>query len=52
MLEGSWQPKRSVILEFPSVEKAKAWWGSTDYGEAKSIRQKAAKTSLVVVEGV
>ncbi|MFL5441248.1 MAG: DUF1330 domain-containing protein, partial [Myxococcales bacterium] len=52
VLEGSWQPKRFVILEFPSVEKAKAWWGSTEYAEAKSIRQKAAKTSLVVVEGV
>ena len=51
VLEGSFQPKRFVILEFPSVEKAKAWWGSTDYAEAKSLRQKAAKTSMVVTEG-
>jgi uncharacterized protein (DUF1330 family) len=25
-LEGEWSPKRMVIVEFPSVEKAKAWW--------------------------
>ncbi|MFL5377932.1 MAG: DUF1330 domain-containing protein [Myxococcales bacterium] len=52
VLEGSWQPKRFVILEFPSVDKAKAWWASSEYAEAKSIRQKAAKTSLIIVEGV
>lgn len=51
VLEGSWQPKRLVVLEFPSVEKAKAWWASSDYSEAKDIRQKSAKTSMVIVEG-
>lgn len=52
VLEGSWQPKRLVILEFPSVEKAKAWWDSTDYAEAKRIRQESAKTGMVMIEGV
>jgi uncharacterized protein (DUF1330 family) len=52
VLEGSWQPKRLVILEFPSVEKAKAWWDSTDYADAKRIRQESAKTEMVIVEGV
>ena len=52
VLEGSWQPKRLVILEFPSVEKAKAWWDSIDYAEAKRIRQECAKTGMVIVEGV
>jgi len=51
VLEGSWQPKRLVVLEFPSVEKAKAWWASSDYAEPKDIRQKSAKTVMVVVEG-
>jgi uncharacterized protein (DUF1330 family) len=52
VLEGSWQPKRLVVLEFPSVEKAKAWWDSTDYTEAKRIRQESAKTEMLIVEGV
>ena len=51
VLEGSWQPKRLVILEFPSVEKARAWWGSSEYAEAKSLRQASAKTQMVLVEG-
>ena len=25
-LEGSWQPKRLVLIEFPSVEVARQWW--------------------------
>jgi uncharacterized protein (DUF1330 family) len=51
VLEGSWQPKRFVILEFPSVEKAKEWWASSDYAEGKKLRQACAKTNMIVVEG-
>jgi uncharacterized protein (DUF1330 family) len=25
-LEGDWQPKRVVVLEFPSLAQARAWW--------------------------
>jgi uncharacterized protein (DUF1330 family) len=50
-LEGDWSPKRMVIVEFPSVEKAKAWWSSTEYAEAKALRQATAKTQMIVVEG-
>lgn len=52
VLEGSYQPNRMVILEFPSVEKAKAWWGSIEYAKAKSIRQSCSEGDLVVVEGL
>lgn len=51
-LEGDWQPERVVILEFPSVEKAKAWWSSDLYAPAKAIRQRTAKTRMIVLEGV
>ncbi|MBX2911462.1 MAG: DUF1330 domain-containing protein [Cyclobacteriaceae bacterium] len=50
-LEGDWSPGRLVILEFPTLEKAKAWWGSPGYTPAKLIRQKASKTRMIVVEG-
>jgi uncharacterized protein (DUF1330 family) len=50
-LEGEWSPKRLVIVEFPSLEKAKAWWASSEYAEAKALRQATAKTKLIVVEG-
>ncbi len=50
-LEGSWQPKRLVVLEFPSVAKAKQWWASDEYHDAKALRQRTAKTEMIVVEG-
>ncbi len=51
-LEGDWYPQRMVVLEFPSVERAKEWWASPGYSKAKDIRQKAAKTKMIVVQGV
>jgi uncharacterized protein (DUF1330 family) len=39
------------MLEFPSLEKAKAWWSSDIYAPAKAIRQSASKASMIVVEG-
>jgi uncharacterized protein (DUF1330 family) len=51
-LEGTWSPKRLVILEFPSVERAKAWWSSAEYAEAKALRQASARTQMIVVEGL
>jgi uncharacterized protein (DUF1330 family) len=51
VLEGTWSPKRLVILEFPSVEQAKAWFDSPEYAPARRIRQKASRSNIVVVEG-
>jgi len=51
-LEGNWEPERVVLLEFPSVERAKEWWSSQEYSKAKEIRQRTAKTKMLVVEGV
>lgn len=50
-LEGDWNPQRIVVLEFPSVEKAKKWWASEEYAPAKAIRQSASKTKMIVVAG-
>ena len=51
-LEGSWHPKRIVVLEFPSMARAKQWWASDEYHVAKALRQRAAHSELIVVEGV
>ena len=52
VLEGTWQPKRLVILEFPSLAQAKAWVNSPEYAPARRIRQQASRSNIVVVEGV
>jgi uncharacterized protein (DUF1330 family) len=51
-LEGDWKPERIVVLEFPSVARANEWWNSETYGKAKAIRQRAANTKMIIVEGV
>ncbi|MDT7603887.1 MAG: hypothetical protein QOF61_1884 [Acidobacteriota bacterium] len=51
-LEGAWSPKRFVIVEFPSATRAKAWWDSAEYAEAKALRQASARTEMIVVEGL
>lgn len=52
-LEGAWDPKRVVVLEFPSTDQARAWWHSKQYSEAKIIRNKAASNvKMLLVEGV
>lgn len=50
-LEGSWDPGRIVVVEFPSLAKAKAWWSSEGYAPAKALRQSASTTRMIVVEG-
>jgi uncharacterized protein (DUF1330 family) len=51
ILEGTWSPKRLVILEFASVDQARAWWDSPEYAPAKAIRQRSARTEMLIVEG-
>ena len=51
-VEGNWNPKHLVVLEFESMEQAKQWYGSPEYVRAKEIRLRAASTNVVFVEGV
>jgi len=51
-LEGDWAPQRLVILEFPSVAQAKAWWDSPEYRPLREMRQRTTLSRMVVVEGV
>lgn len=49
--EGAWRPKRFVVLEFPSLERANAWYDSPEYAPAKALRQATSTADLVMVEG-
>ena len=51
-LEGTWQPKRLVILEFPTIEAARQWYASDDYAPAKALRQATSTGDLVLIDGV
>ncbi len=51
-LEGGWAPQRFVMVEFPSVELAKAWWDSPEYAEARALRWATAESMMIVAEGI
>ena len=51
VIEGEWHGDRTVILEFASVEAARAWYESAEYGKAKPLRHAAADTNAVIVSG-
>jgi uncharacterized protein (DUF1330 family) len=51
-VEGDWNPERVVVVEFPSVERAKEWYASPEYQEIVGLRLRAAPSNTVLVEGV
>jgi uncharacterized protein (DUF1330 family) len=51
LLEGQWPGERTVLLEFPSVEAAQAWYDSDSYQAAKPLRQAAGTTHAVILSG-
>jgi uncharacterized protein (DUF1330 family) len=51
-LEGDWQPKRIVVLEFDDLEAAKRWYASPEYREARDIRAGAATMRMIAVAGL
>jgi uncharacterized protein (DUF1330 family) len=51
-LEGEDIPKRVVVLEFPTAERARAWWDSPEYAPLRSLRNSASRGTLYFVAGV
>ncbi|MBB3290625.1 MULTISPECIES: DUF1330 domain-containing protein [Rhizobium] len=51
-LEGNWSPRALVIVEFPDIEQAKAWYRSPEYATALDIRDRALTRNLLLVDGV
>jgi uncharacterized protein (DUF1330 family) len=51
-LEGDWEPKRVVVIEFESLERAKEWWASDQYAAPKALRQSASTARMIVAKGV
>ncbi|UCE32494.1 MAG: DUF1330 domain-containing protein [Burkholderiales bacterium] len=52
VLEGGWAPRRTVVIEFPSMEALTAWYESPEYRPLRELRQRVADSRLVAVEGL
>ena len=50
--EGTPPGERTVVIRFPSYEKARAWYHSAEYAEAKALRMSASTSVQTIVEGV
>ncbi|OBY31056.1 DUF1330 domain-containing protein [Mycolicibacter kumamotonensis] len=51
VLEGDWHGNQTVVLEFESVEAARAWYHSEGYQQAAKLRQAAADCNAVILSG-
>jgi uncharacterized protein (DUF1330 family) len=50
--EGGWDPKRVVVLEFPTMDQAHKWYHSPEYAPVLATRLKCAQAKLILVDGV
>ena len=50
-LEGPLETNRVVVIEFPTLAQAKAFFNSEQYGEAKKFRLGAATGQFIAIEG-
>lgn len=51
-VEGNWNQKRVVVIEFPSYEIANDWWNSDEYKKATELRKKAADSNVLIIDGI
>ncbi len=51
-LEGPEEKWRIVVIEFPNLAKAKEFYNSPEYTDAKKIREGAALAQFVAISGV
>ncbi len=52
VLEGTWRPKRVIILQFDSMARMKEWYNSKEYAPLIALRKKSANTNAIAIEGV
>ena len=52
VVEGEWTYPRTVVIKFPSYEKALEWYNSEEYKPIKQIRLDNANTNGIIIQGV
>ncbi len=51
LLEGTWHGTRTIVVEFDSVDAARAWYNSDAYQAVIGERHAAADSNAVIVGG-
>ena len=50
--EGDLHPHVAVIIEFPSLDQARAWYDAADYQELKAVRQRSTRGITLFLNGL
>ena len=51
-LEGDWEPKRFIVLQFPSADHARSWYTSPEYVKVMAVRHGSSTGRLILAHGV
>jgi uncharacterized protein (DUF1330 family) len=51
IVEGAWPCTRTVLIEFPSKDLARAWYESDEYQAVVGFRHDSTTSNLVIVSG-
>ncbi len=51
LLEGGWEPRFLVIVEFPDADRLREWYSSEDYAPGLAFRRQAGLRDLIFAEG-
>ena len=51
IVEGSWAYPRTVVIKFPSYEKALEWYNSKEYKPIKQIRLDNSVANGIIIKG-
>ena len=52
VIEGTWTYPRTIIIKFPSYEKALEWYSSEEYKPIKKIRLDNSVSNGIIIKGV
>ena len=52
VIEGTWTYPRTIIIKFPSYEKALEWYSSGEYKPIKQIRLDNSVSNGIIIKGV
>ena len=51
LVEGNWEHPRTIVIKFPSYEKAHEWYNSEEYKPIKKIRLDNALSNGIIIKG-
>ena len=51
VIDGEWKHPRTVVIKFPTYEKALEWYNSEEYKPVKPIRLENTVTNGIIIKG-